>query len=377
MVFYKKYFLVPIFSIFIFAAAFAQEPDSIKNAQLEARKDSLKLAKALQMQASFKNRLTPDAETAPVESLTGEDAADDPAIWVNTENPDKSLILGTNKKAGIYVYNLKGETQQFVRAGKINNVDLRNNFIYKGEKVALVVGSNRSLNAISVFILNPKTGRLSDTIANIVSGVDEVYGICMYRNQKTNQFYAIVNGKGGKIEQWEIFSANTEIKYKKIRSFSVTTQPEGMVADDLTGILYLGVEDEGIYKSTLNADTFQLSLIKESSQLIPAITYDIEGLSLFIYKQNTYLIASVQGNFSYAIFNVSKNDKYIGSFTIIDGLIDGAEETDGLDITTANCGELYPNGLLVVQDGFNKNVQMSENQNFKIVSFSKIIPFLK
>ena len=46
------------------------------------------------------------AETEPV--VTNDDAADDPAIWINLDNIDNSLIFGTDKKSGIYVYDLYG-----------------------------------------------------------------------------------------------------------------------------------------------------------------------------------------------------------------------------------------------------------------------------
>lgn len=40
--------------------------------------------------------LQPVYETDVVENYG--DAADDPAIWVNKNNPSKSLVIGTNKK---------------------------------------------------------------------------------------------------------------------------------------------------------------------------------------------------------------------------------------------------------------------------------------
>ena len=45
-------------------------------------------------------------ETPPV--VTTEDAADDPAIVINFDNPADSLIFGTDKKSGVYLYDLKG-----------------------------------------------------------------------------------------------------------------------------------------------------------------------------------------------------------------------------------------------------------------------------
>ena len=45
-------------------------------------------------------------QTEPV-AETG-DAADDPAIWVHPGDPARSLILGTDKKDGLNVYDLDG-----------------------------------------------------------------------------------------------------------------------------------------------------------------------------------------------------------------------------------------------------------------------------
>ena len=50
-------------------------------------------------------------ETQPVASI--EDAADDPAIWRNAANPTQSLIIGTDKRAGIHVYDLQGRQVSF------------------------------------------------------------------------------------------------------------------------------------------------------------------------------------------------------------------------------------------------------------------------
>ena len=46
--------------------------------------------------------------------------------------------------------------------------------------------------------------------------------------------------------------------------------------------------------------------------------------------------------------------------------IDGVSETDGLDVTNANLGGRFAEGLWIVQDG--RNVMPSETQNFKLVA---------
>ena len=53
------------------------------------------------------------------------DAADDPAMWLNKLNPNRSLVFGTDKRSGIYTYNLMGEKIGYTEIGDINNIDVR------------------------------------------------------------------------------------------------------------------------------------------------------------------------------------------------------------------------------------------------------------
>ena len=86
---------------------------------------------------------------------------------------------------------------------------------------------------------------------------------------------------------------------------------------------------------------------------------------------NGYLIASSQGNFSYAIFERQGENKYLGSFRINDGAVDAVEETDGLDITTVALPG-FPKGMLVVQDGFNYDGKKKKSQNYKYISWDEV-----
>ena len=349
----------------------------------EAREDSLEMVQALEAQSIFYHRLTADVETEPVETAPGEDAADDPAIWVNESDPASSVVLGTDKKAGIYVYDLKGRVIQSSKIGMINNIDLRDGFMLDGEEVVLVAGSNRTTNTVDLLAMDRNTSTLSDVILSIRSGVDEVYGICCYRTVPDERFYVFVNGKGGLVEQWRIDS-DGPIDAEMVRSFQLNSQPEGMVADDRNGVLYVGVEQEGIFR--LEADENKdptLHLIPGSDQSNPKIAYDIEGLALFELEGRQYMIASSQGNFSYALFSLEGEGAYLESFIIVEGIpqgseteIDGVEETDGLDLTTHPLNERFPAGLLVVQDGFNTNGDRDESQNFKYISLEKVLALI-
>lgn len=63
------------------------------------------------------------AETVPAQDAG--DAADDAEIWRNPTDPQANRIFATDKKAGLFVLNLKGEKIAFFPVGRLNNVDLR------------------------------------------------------------------------------------------------------------------------------------------------------------------------------------------------------------------------------------------------------------
>lgn len=351
-----------------------------ENKHIEARDNTAKLAKTYLLQDKVSNVVEADYETSPVTSTLGEDAADDPAIWINKSNPEKSMIIGTNKKAGLHVYDLHGNELQFVAIGKMNNADVSYDLKYQNKNIDIVAGSNRSNNSIEILQIDTENLKLIETpILTIPSTLDEVYGFCLYHNTTSGKQYAFVNSKNGKIEQWYLNNESSELSAQMVRSLWVSSQPEGMVVDPITNTLYVGVEEDAIYKFNAQAEADTMSTrLNESGENNLNINYDIEGLSIYRTSDTKgYLIASIQGNFTYAIFDLYDHNKYITSFKIKDGIYDGVEETDGIDVTNIPLGKEFPKGILVVQDGFNKDGDTELNQNFKVVSFDKILKFLK
>lgn len=79
-----------------------------------------------------------------------QDAADDPAIWVNPVDASKSLILGTDKQAGLYVYDLAGKPSQFLPVGRINNVDVRSLETENGVRHIAAASNRTNLSLIHI-----------------------------------------------------------------------------------------------------------------------------------------------------------------------------------------------------------------------------------
>jgi 3-phytase len=148
-----------------------------------------------------------------------------------------------------------------------------------------------------------------------------------------------------------------------------------MVADDDNSVLFVGEEDKGIWKFNAEPDAPAkgILIMKSGEADNPNIKSDVEGLAIYCLPNgNGYLIASSQGNDSYAVFNRKEPYDYLGSFRIVDGTIDGTEVTDGLDVTSAPLGNTFHHGLLVVQDGINKENGKSSAQNFKLADWDSV-----
>ena len=316
----------------------------------------------------------PTVETVPVE--TGGDAADDPAIWINPADPAQSVVIGTQKQSGLYVYDLEGKVIQFLPDGRMNNVDLRSGFRLGGRDVTLVTASNRTTKGISIYVLDPATRKLTDVADGLQdTGFKDPYGLCMYRSAKTKKTYVFVNQSDGEMRQWELVATPAgKVRAKLVRELPFETQVEGCVADDETGMLYTGEEDVGIWREGAEPRGGPARTTLANVADNPALKDDMEGIGLYAMADGKgYLVVSSQGNDSYAVFRREGDNAYVGSFRIGADMaagIDGVSETDGLDVTSMAAGPAFPHGLMVAQDG--RNVSPPENQNFKLVPWERV-----
>lgn len=320
------------------------------------------------------NTVAPVVETEQVEDYG--DAADDPAIWVHPTHPELSLVIGSQKKRGIEVYDLSGKRLQVLAVGRTNNVDLRQGVLLGDQRRDIVAGSNRDDRTLTLYEVDPATRRLADaTAAPIPTGLRDPYGLCMYHSLKSGKLYVFINNPdAGEFRQWEIQASGARLTGKLVREFTVGTQAEGCVADDETGALYIAEEDVGLWRYAAEPDDVSPRRRLDSTGDAGRLKADVEGVAIYRGKDGTgYLIVSNQGADNYAVYRREGENGFVGFFSIVANDasgIDGASETDGLEVTSAPLGPGFPRGLLVVQDG--RNITPVERQNFKLVSWQRV-----
>ncbi len=314
-------------------------------------------------------------ETPAVGTPMDEDAADDPAIWVDPMDPTQSRIIGTDKKGGLYVYDLQARELQFVQAGLVNNVDLRDGFQFADGVAPIVVASDRDDQTIAVFRFDPAKRELQPQLAAIPSTFPEVYGICLFRTQ-VGAMHVVATSALGAVKQWELAATADGISAKEVRSFELGSIAEGCVADDATGSLFIAEENVGIWRLAADPALGDMRTLIDKTEG-GHLTADVEGLAIYDGPNRSgYLIASSQGNDQFAVYERTEDNAYIGSFTIGAGNgIDPVTGTDGLEVTSVSMGSEFPGGLVVVQD--DENTEPNEPQNFKLIPWSTVEAAIK
>jgi myo-inositol-hexaphosphate 3-phosphohydrolase len=310
-------------------------------------------------------------ETAPV-GTSNADAADDPAIWRNLAEPAASLIVGTDKKSGLYVYGLDGSVRHFIDAGAVNNVDLVDGVNMNGERSVLVVASDRNDLArakLALFRLDTAAARLRP-LGKVEAGAGEAYGTCLYSSP--NGLYGFSVLKDGNVHQVELQLDGAAPAGRIVRTLKLGSQSEGCAVDGRTGRLYVGEEKVGLWRFDAAPDapvTPHLVAAIDRKRLVA----DVEGVAVLpVGDRGGYVIVSSQGDNAFAVFALP-DESYVGRFRIGAGRFGSVEETDGIEVMPGDFGPGFPGGLFIAQDG--KNAPAA--QNFKLVAWQDILDALQ
>ncbi|MFQ5628477.1 MAG: phytase [bacterium] len=312
----------------------------------------------------------PTVETDPVPS--GGDAADDICIWIHPNDVSQSTIIGTDKRGGgLAVYNLDGSQIQFISVVEPNNVDMRYNFSLSGVPTTLVCFSEQNKDVIGIYKVDLSTRLLSDVAAGPFKPGYSVYGFGMYISPATGKYYCYITSQSGAVQQWELSDNGAgKVDAVLVRTLSVGSQSEGVVADDILGNLYIAEEDVGVWKYGAEPNDGSARTFVDGIGGNGNLNDDIEGLTIYYRGDGTgYLIVSSQGADEFVVYTREGNNDFLAKFDIIAGNgIDRVSDTDGIDVSNFSLGPLFPQGVFVAQDGTND----TGNQNFKLVPWDAI-----
>lgn len=281
-----------------------------------------------------------------------DDDQDDMCIWIHPD-PSQSVVITSDKGASkLFVYDLSGSLIQTVPVpGQPGNIDVRYNFPLSGQLVDIVGYNDRDDDDVVIYIVDPSTRTLS--LGGIIDGGNwpsELYGFCLYRSPYSGKFYAFGSGNNSQLRQWELVdNGDGSIGGVELRTWTNGSDgpTEGMAADDETGKLYAANENDGVYKYNAEPDD-----PAPSGQLIfpvgsNGLEVDVEGVSIY-YAANGegYLLVSSQGSDNFKVYERQEPHNYVFTFEV-----EGANSTDGIDVTNVNLGPAFSRGVFTAHSG--------------------------
>lgn len=316
------------------------------------------------------NALKPDFITDP----TPVDA-DDPAIWINFDNPMQSLILGTDKddfNGGIYVFDLQGnmlKNKTITGLKYPNNIDVEYGMMLADSQlVDIAVFTERNTHKIRVLQL-PEMEFIDHGGIEVFKGAFDrsPMGIALYKNPESREISAIVSRKfgpdGSYLWQYRLQGDSTgnvvgEV-VRKFGAFKGGKEIEAIAVDDALGYVYYSDEGFGVHKYDANPDSGNTELALFATK---EFVEDHEGISIYTKTDSTgYILVSDQQANRFHVFTRESPHRRVAIVPV------STIESDGSEVTNIAFGNLYPQGFFIA---------MSDNRTFQIYKWEQFENFI-
>lgn len=297
-------------------------------------------------------------------------------------------------------------------AGRFNNVDVVYGFELGGKKTDLALVSDRGRDRIRAYAIDPSAvaaGRppLKDVTAADVApvfapdeaAVDEQrtsYGLTAFKDD--GDAYVVVSQRertrlrllqlkdrdgrvGYKTEDTldlpDTFTLPNGTKWTPCADPGELPQVEGMAVDQEKHVLYAAQETVGLWRIRIDDEKFEKPKLidrvrdygtpwaydeQEEECVVDTendpgfggehLSADVEGVTVYHAKGGSgYVLASSQGDDTFAVYGRERDNAYLGSFAVTDGAVDGVQHSDGSTVVNVPLGRSFPKGLLVTHDG--------------------------
>ncbi|WP_337059026.1 phytase [Elizabethkingia meningoseptica] len=283
--------------------------------------------------------------------------SDDPAIWVNPQDPAKSLVIGTDKdiNGGLFVFDLNGKIQKDLAVTGLkrpNNVDIAYGIMLNGKKTDIAVTTERFTHKLRIFSLPDMkpvdNGGIPVFEGQTGEGERDLMGISLYTDSK-GKIYAIAGRKTGPQDGsylWQYLLSDSGKGYvegklvRKFGHYSGKKEIESIAVDNENGYVYYSDEQYGVrkYYADPSKGNQELDVFAKTG-----FTEDHEGIS--IYKTGSkkgYILVSDQGANKFHIFRREGKNTLLKIVKVL------ANKSDGSDMVSIPLNNTFKHGLFVV-----------------------------
>ncbi|MGA0806846.1 MAG: phytase [Pseudohongiellaceae bacterium] len=305
--------------------------------------------------------------------------ADDPAIWINPDDPAASLVLGTDKDAdgALYVFDLQGRILQdkVVRGlSRPNNVDVAYGVLVGGARVDVAVVSERYAHRLRVYRL-PDMAPLDAGGIPVFEGerARDVMGIALYTRAADGALFALVSRSDafapeqGYLHQYRLVDDGTGtlrgVFTRAFGNWSGTKEIEAIGVDSAAGFVYYSDENHAVRKYL--ADPMAEDADEQLAEFgHDGFAEDREGISFYRRADGSgyILVSNQQANG----FNIYAREGSAGdphAHPLLATVTLATDESDGSDLANVELPG-FPGGLFVA---------MSTDRTFQFYAVADIL----
>ena len=296
---------------------------------------------------------------------------DDPAIWINHENPEQSIIFGTDKDTdgAIYAFDLDGkviESKTIRGLKRPNNVDIRQDFkINDSVSIDIMAFTEREREQVRLFSIPDMQALDGGGFPVFQDEIEKEFrlpmGISLFKSPKDGSLYAIVGRKNGPeddyLHQFKIEFTNDQVTFTLVRKFgkySGQKEIEAIAVDDALGFIYYSDETFGVRK--YHAEPH---MGNEEINIFGGDTFkrDNEGIAIVALEgTNGYIIVSNQQAETFNVFSRDTN-QFLKEINL------NTKQTDGCDVVAIPLNSTFKSGLFVA---------MNDERNFYLYDLDKL-----
>jgi myo-inositol-hexaphosphate 3-phosphohydrolase len=289
--------------------------------------------------------------------------SDDPAIWINKENPAASLLIGTDKNANgaLYVYNMEGKiiTEKIVKnLQRPNNVDVAYGLLLKGKNVDIAVTTESYAGKLRIFSL-PDMQAVDNGGIEVFAGETEISynepkGIGLYKRPSDGKIFAIVSRKSGPTDEtylWQYLLEDDGLGnvkgtlVRKFGKFSGKQEIEAVAVDQELGYVYYSDERVGVRKYFADPEkgNQELALFATSG-----FASEHEGIAIYKIEDGTgYILVSDQQANEMHIYPREGTSGHPHDHPLLKVVTISATSTDGIEIANYPIAPHFLNGIFV------------------------------
>jgi len=155
---------------------------------------------------SAPTRAGPQAVAARLATVpTFRHSAVDAAVWVDSADSSRSLLLVSGGEGGLEINDLSGASLARIESLEAGFLDVRQNVAADSGPIDLVITSVLGLGAVQVYKLDAPSRKLTLISKAPLEVHDAVTGLCTYQSGLTGKLYAFIATDEGQLEQWEVF----------------------------------------------------------------------------------------------------------------------------------------------------------------------------